>query len=106
MRTGDADTVFEEAIARLGPELSRCAGDVGMRDGTWTLWVDVGISGDVERAWVPNPDQIADSDALSPTPAYAMEAPEREQLESGPPACGSVLMLRFEVSAYASALAA
>lgn len=92
----DADAVFERAMPELGPALSRCADAVSAMGVTWTLWVDVGPSGEVERAWVPNAAASEDADARPPT--CAMEALQGRRLESGPPSCGSVLMVRFLLS--------
>lgn len=93
----DADAVFAQAMSQLGPALTRCADDEGTTQARWTLWVDVDPGGEVERAWVPSPGQVAASDADARPPACATEALEGLQLASGPPSCGSVLMLGFVV---------
>jgi hypothetical protein len=97
---GEADAVFGLAMSELGPALERCAEEQdaeeqGTTDASWVLWVDVGPSGLIERAWVPDNDQVAGSAARPPE--CALLALDGFQLESGPPACGSVHMLSFDV---------
>ena len=60
----------------------------------WSLWVDVGTDGHVERAGFPDPE----SSAAEP-PECVLEALRDMRFDAGPPACGSVQILQFRVSA-------
>ncbi|MFK8004164.1 MAG: hypothetical protein AB8H86_31655 [Polyangiales bacterium] len=94
---GASDTVIEQAMSRLGPALSRCADDAGTTQATWTLWVTIAVDGEVERASVPGADHFAVDSASRPSTCVT-DALEGFVFESGPPSCGSALMLRFEVA--------
>lgn len=86
------DELVEDGLESVQAQLERCAA-ADASAAKWRVVITVGTNGGVERA--------SPTDLENPTPAEqcATRAMLEAKFESGPPACGAVQQLEFEVAA-------